>query len=426
MFIYKIKGYFSLISSIFINLLNGNLLSFSNLIPYYQSYLYYKHNETEKITLMQLYFIAPIWIFVDNVFPSFMGIIDIKLWIRLLTIFTTISLYISQIIIYFSVEYYLLIISYFIFGFGVSATYYQTVKNCWKYFPEKKDLMSGIIFSSFGLGSFVFTSIADYIINPDNIAKNGKYYSKAISERYLTYVKFFIFCIIIVGTISIIFNFPFEEEKIINNNDNHENNELIIKKNEVFNLKKMIFSLEYVKCLSIAGCTLIFGLLLTNTYRNFGIEKNLDENGMHTLSKVFTLLNTFSILIWGIICDKFKFKIPYIIIIINQIICGCLLYFSAYKFITYFILVCFGVLSFSGHILLFPNLIRSKFGVENAVILLGITGIFSGVSALIGPVLTYFIKDLEDYLISYLVGVAPSIISLILTIFIKTDRMNII
>ena len=305
-------------------------------------------------------------------------------------------------------------------------TYYQTVKNCWKYFPEKKDLMSGIIFTSFGLGSFVFTSIADYIINPDNIAKNGKYYSKAISERYLTYVKFFIFCIIIVGTISIIFNFPFEEEKIINNNDNYENNELIIKKNEAFNLKKMIFSLEYVKCLSIAGCTLIFGLLLTNTYRNFGIEKNLDENGMHTLSKVFTLLNTFSRLIWGIICDKFKFKIPYIIIIINQIICGCLLYFSANKFITYFIVVCFGVLSYSGHIILFPNLIRSKFGVENAVILLGITGIFSGVSALIGPVLTYFIKDLEDYLISYLVGVAPSIISLILTIFIKTDRMNII
>ena len=99
MFNNKIKGYFSLISSILINLLNGNLLSFSNLIPYYQSYLYYKHNETEKITLMQLYFIAPIGIFVDNVFPSFMGIIDIKLGIRLLTIFTTISLYISQIII---------------------------------------------------------------------------------------------------------------------------------------------------------------------------------------------------------------------------------------------------------------------------------------------------------------------------------------
>ena len=73
----------------------------------------------------------------------------------------------------------------------------------------------------------------------------------------------------------------------------------------------------------------------------------------------------------------------------------------------------------------FPNLIHNKFGVENAVVLLGICGIFSGISALIGPILTYFIKDLEDYLIIYLVGVAPTIVSLILTIFIKTDRFKI-
>ena len=213
MFSKKLKGYLSLISSVLINLINGNLLTFSNLIPYYQSYLYYKNNKTEQITLMQLYFIVPIGMFVDMVFPSIMGILEIKFGIRVLTIFTTILIFISQIIAYFSIEYYLLIISYFLFGFGISATYYTTVKNCWKYFPEKKDLMSGIIFSSFGLGSFVFTSIADYLINPDNIAKDGKYYSKEISYRYLTYLKFFIFSIVILGAISIILNFPFEEEK---------------------------------------------------------------------------------------------------------------------------------------------------------------------------------------------------------------------
>ena len=423
MFSKKLKGYLSLISSVLINLINGNLLTFSNLIPYYLSYLYYKNNKTEQITLMQLYFIVPIGMFVDMIFPSFMGILEIKFGIRVLTIFTTILIFISQIIAYFSIEYYLLIISYFLFGFGISATYYTTVKNCWKYFPEKKDLMSGIIFSSFGLGSFVFTSIADYLINPDNIAKDGKYYSKEISYRYLTYLKFFIFSIVILGAISIILNFPFEEEKINNYN---ENNELTITNDELSPLKKIVLSLEFVKCLSIAGCTLIFVYLLTNTYRNFGIEKNLDENGMHTLSKVFTLLNTFSRILWGIICDKFKFKIPYLIIIINQIVCGCLIYFAAYKFVTYFIVVCLGVLSYSGHIILFPNLIRSKFGVENSVILIGITGVFGGIAALIGPVLTYFIKDLEDYLISYLVGVAPSVVSLLLTIFIKTERIIII
>ena len=158
-----------------------------------------------------------------------------------------------------------------------------------------------------------------------------------------------------------------------------------------------IFSLEYGKCVIIAGCTLIFWFLLTNTYRNFGIEKNLDENGMHILS---TLLNTFSRLIWGIICDKFKFKIPYIIILIIQIISGCLIYFSAENLYTYFIVVCSGVISYAGQIIIFPTLIYTKFGVENSVILLGICGIFAGIASLIGPTLTYFINDLEDYLIT--------------------------
>ena len=420
MFSNKVKGYLSLISAILINLLEGNLLTFSNIIPYYHSYLYYKHDNKEKISAMQLYFVVSVGTFINLCFPSFTGILEQKLGIRVLTIITIISLYISHLIIYFSIEYYLLIISYIIFGFGSSCNYYQPVKNCWKYFPEKKDLMTGIIFSFFGLGSFVYTSIADEMINPDNIEKEGNYYSKKIAFRFLSFTKFEIFSIIILGALSIILCFPYEEE----NNEN-DNEELIKKdiKEEFVPLKKMIFSLEFVKCLSITGCTFIFGYLLTITYRNFGIEKKLDENGMHILSKVFNLLNTFGRLIWGIIGNKFKFKIPYLIIMINQIICGILIYFSAENLYTYFIIVCFGVLSYSGHAILYPSLIHRKFGVENSVILLGISGIFSGIAALIGPSLTLFINDLDDYLITYLIGAAPSIISLFLTIFIKTERI---
>ena len=114
MFNNKLKGYLSLISAIFINLLDGNILTFSNLIPYYQSYLYYKHDKKEKISTMQLYFIVPIGICINQFFPSFMGIIDQKLGIRILTIFTTILLYITHMIIYFSIEYYLLIILFMV------------------------------------------------------------------------------------------------------------------------------------------------------------------------------------------------------------------------------------------------------------------------------------------------------------------------
>ena len=441
MFSQKVKGYFSLISAILINFLTGNLFSFPNLIPYYQSYLYYEYGNQEKISLMKLYFITPVGIFVHNTFPSFIGFVDKKIGIRILTILATIALFLSCVILYFSIEYYLILFSYVLYGFAGSSTYFTSLRNCWKYFPNRKDLISGLIFSSFGLSSFAFTSIADLIINPDNIPKEGKYYSKEISYRFLKYIKVFTICTVVIGAISSILCFTYEDESEINNiNNNKETlNDSIISKsyikseekhdeiinNESVPLKKMILSAEFAKCLTIAACTLAFGFLLGNTYRNFGIENKLDEGGMHTLSKVYTLLNTFSRILWGIICQKFKFKKPYIIIMINQIVVGCLIYFSAFKLYTYFIVVCLGSLSYAGHIVFFPNLIHVKFGVENSVILLGICGIFSGIAALIGPILTIFVKDLKDYLMIYLIGVAPSIVSLILAIFIKTDRFEI-
>ena len=256
MFNNKIKGYLSLISAILIHLLIGNLFSFANLIPYYQSFLYYKHNNTEEISLMQLYFIAPVGIFVHNTFPSFMGIVDKKVGIRVLIIFATISLYCSQLIIYFSIDYYLLLISYALFGLGASSTYYQSVRNCWKYFPGKKDLISGIIFSSFGLSSFAFTSIADQIINPDGISKEGKFYSKEISFKFLKYIKVFIFCIVILGSISSILCFPYKEENNINLNieqnkeandtkkNNEEKKENLLTTYKHIPLKKLYFLLN--------------------------------------------------------------------------------------------------------------------------------------------------------------------------------------
>ena len=440
MFSQKVKGYLSLISAILINFLTGNLFSFPNLIPYYQSYLYYEYGNQEKISLMKLYFITPVGIFVHNTFPSFMGFVDKKIGIRILTILATIALFLTNVILYFSIEYYLILFSYVLFGFAGCSTYFTSLRNCWKYFPNRKDLISGIIFSSFGLSSFAFTSIADLIINPDNIPKEGKYYSKQISYRFLKYIKIFTICAVIIGAISSILCFTYEDENQNQNNNNkvtlndsiisnsyiknEEKNNIIIN-NESTPLKKMILSLEFVKCLIIAAFTLAFGFLLGNTYRNFGIENELDEGGMHTLSKVYTLLNTFSRILWGIFCQKFKFKKPYIIVMINQIAVGCLIYFSAFKLYTYFIVVCLGSLSYAGHIVLFPNLIHVKFGVENSVILLGICGIFSGIAALIGPILTIFVKDLKDYLMIYLIGVAPSIVSLILTIIIKTDKFEI-
>lgn len=443
----RIKGILSLISGALTHLLIGNLFSFPNFIPYYKSYLYYQNGNKDVISEIQLYFIAPTGIFVHNTLPSVTGFLDKILGIRILTIIGMLSLFTSQLIMYNFIKYYLLIFSYILFGFCGSLTYFQALKNCWKYFPEKKGVISGIIFSCFGLSSFAFTTIGDLIINRKSVKKdeNG-YYPKDIADKFLSYLKFYIICIIVMGSISSILAFPYEEEqeqnkpivaefeneeanltKESNDNQNEEklesNNKKEENKENKLTLQEILKSLEFYKCLAVAGCTLIFGFLLSNTYRNFGINQNLDDSGMQILSKAFTLLNTFSRLGWGVIYDKFGFKIPYLIICINQIICGSLVYSASKNIITYIIVVCFGVLSYAGHIILFPNLIHHKFGVDNSVIILGICGIFGGVACILGPILTlFFLENNNDYLKIYLIGTAPTIVSLILTLFIKIEK----
>ena len=465
MFDNKIKGILSLISSIFTQIIIGNAFTFGNFIIYYKSYLY--HNNVKDITVLDLLYVVPTACACLNILPIITGFLDKLLGIRILTIISTICLLISQFIIYYYTEYYLMIISYAIYGFAGSITYLPTLKNCWKYYPNKKGLISGILFSSCGLSTFLFTTIGDWLINPKAESEIGKQlYSKDIAMRYLNYLQYYIICIIILGTISSILSFPFEEEanvkeididktfddkenknNLIEDNKINEKDYIIndendkrysvnsdkegegknknIVKGENLTLKESIFSFQFLLCFIIVGCTLLFSFLLTNTYRTFGLEMELDELGIQILSKVYTLLNTFARIIWGLIYDKCGFKYPYIFVCINQIICSSLIYFSAKNIITYFVVCCFGVISFSGHMILFPNLVTKKFGVDNSVILLGFCGIVSGITSLIGPILTsQLIKSNSDYLKTYLAAGSTTIISLLLTIIVKVEKMK--
>ena len=443
----RIKGVCSVISAILINLLTGSLFTFPNLIPFYEIYT------QRQFSKNQLYFVAPAGIFMHNALPSVTGILDTKFGPRILNIVGSICLLGSQLIIYFTKNYPLLILSYILFGFCGSLTYYQSLKNCWKYYHNHKGLISGIVFSSFGLSAFIFTTIADAL----NKSEKNKKDEKTI-KAFELYLKIVLICFGVVGTLSSILCFPYKKQddyilglSVITNEDGGEQSpkeerhySVELKKDDLSErekrtLKQTICSKDFLLCLIIASCTLTFGFLLNNTYRTFGhtvfiahgkegkgaSDDDLKKNEEHlkTLSKVFTLLNTFSRLIWGFISDHVRFKILYLIVCVNQILCGALIYLSTNTMLTYFIVVNFGVLSYSGHIVLFPNLIHIKFGVEKSVNLLGICGIFSGIAALIGPILTiFFLKEPKDYLIIYIAGVAPTIASFFIAIFIKVEE----
>ena len=202
-------------------------------------------------------------------------------------------------------------------------------------------------------------------------------------------------------------------------NNNSNNND----KDDYPSLFKCLYSLDFLICLITVGCTLLFGFLLTNTYRTFGKEKGINDSILQNLSKCFTLINTFTRILWGLILDKFGFTIPYLIVCINQVICSFFLCKASNNANLYFLVCCFGVLSFAGHVTIFPNVINKKFGVDNSVVLLGICGILGEISCLLGPILTIkIIKDIEDYEIIYLIGSICSAISAFFTLFIKYEK----
>jgi OFA family oxalate/formate antiporter-like MFS transporter len=173
----KSKGILTLAGTVLTHLIIGNILGFSNIIPYLKSYLYYQNS---NITEEDLFFISPIAISIANILPIITGFLDNFYGTKFLLIVGMMLLVISQLLVHtYITNYKILVLAYILFGICNSLTYLPNLKNCWKYFPEKKGLITGLVLSSFGLSAFIFTAIGDYIINPESKPKNNqKVYSE--------------------------------------------------------------------------------------------------------------------------------------------------------------------------------------------------------------------------------------------------------
>ncbi len=135
----------------------------------------------------------------------------------------------SYLILIFFKNYYLVLLGMGIFGLGDGLGNLSIIKNAWKYFPNNKGLVNGIIIGGLGLSSSFFTPLADYIINKNGIKTDDDgFYDKEIANRliYFLYVMIGIFGFL--GFFAIVFTFPYQEENsILNNDEGYEKEKLI-------------------------------------------------------------------------------------------------------------------------------------------------------------------------------------------------------
>jgi OFA family oxalate/formate antiporter-like MFS transporter len=311
-----------------------------------------------------------------------------------------------------------------IFGCGIGLGYMPLVTISWKYFPEHKGLLSGIILACFGSGTFMWSAIADKIINPENKQTVDGYYPPESPESS-NINKFWLFMIFtVIGCLIIVFLLGFDYEEDNNNgNENkliEENKEKENKDNKVNTklLLKIFFSWEYSRIVIMSVCCTIFIYLLSITMKSFGVSVNdLSLENINILSYVTAIENGICRVIWGQVIDCIGIKLALFIDISIFIGASGFYYFCGSNIVLYYIINIIAQIGTSGNSVLMPMINRQKSG-EYFLILMGYAGLYYGLSSWIGP---FFVKVLDIqkrggivYMITYLICCGCSILSLIL------------
>ena len=160
-----------------------------------------------------LYFLMPCSDLLLNFFNTFglkigdkigpKNAILLSLFFELITL--TILLYIPI--------YIMALIAMGIFGIGIATNALITVKNCWKYYPDKKGLIYGFNAGAAGISTSFFTPLADFwIINKDKkkTETNGLY-PRDVADNLPTYLYTLIGIFLVLGIISYSMTFNYED-----------------------------------------------------------------------------------------------------------------------------------------------------------------------------------------------------------------------
>ena len=69
------------------------------------------------------------------------------------------------------------------FGFCNGLTYMVPMHQGWLWFPERPGLVSGVIIGGFGVGSFVFGLVCNFIVNPHGEKSVNGHFSDEVDAR---------------------------------------------------------------------------------------------------------------------------------------------------------------------------------------------------------------------------------------------------
>lgn len=431
----SIKSILTVIGGILFTLALGSVYVWAFINPYFVSYL--KNHSSPNIQIVDGYFLMPLTTFISNI-VSFLGpSLEDKYGIKTCLLIASSLIITSHLILLFSTYLPLIYLSMIIFGVAISCSYLSILKNCWSFFPEHKGKVGGIILLGYGLSGFCFTFLSDYIINPQMLKINSEtgFFDKSIAENVHTFIFVFTIILSIMAVLGYLFTFDYKQisksakEHLSNVTSSMKENLNEKISHEIHGGLTLIEILKCKQSWEIVGMsffTLYFCYMATNTNRAFGQMNMLDEGILSAASKMSSLLNGGSRLMWGFLFDKFGFKKPFMVLVIVEIVVSGMFYFVGTNTVLYFLMVSLTALILAGVICLTTPLYPKIFGLKNGPFVNGICIALYGFSCLLGPIVAKFIiKKKSDYKVLYLSGMVFACIGLLLTMKFNEEPITI-
>jgi len=290
-------------------------------------------------------------------------------------------------------------------------------------------MISGIVLAGFGSSALIFTSIGDYIINPDSVKPNSQgFFPKEIADRVSDFIFTLMIIFSVAGSISCLLIFPYQKEEtdakaslIDEQESESESTTIQVASTPVEeSFMKALCSKPFFMLTAMSFCTMFYVYMITNTNRTFA--STLSQSLLATMSKVYALTNGGCRILWGSLLDKFGFKPLYITALCLQLVSSASVYFVSEIGALYFIANIMAAVTFAGHTSLMPPTMTKVFGIKNSAELYSLAACVVAVGSILGPVLAKFVVHAKsDYLILYMAGLGFTVISLTLCILFREE-----
>ncbi|MEH7352602.1 OFA family MFS transporter [Neobacillus drentensis] len=281
-------------------------------------------------------------------------------------------------------------------GTGVGTAYVAPLTTCIKWFPDKRGFITGIAVSSFGLGSLIFKSLVlDLIL------------TKGVSQTFL-YLGVINLILIVLGAQTLAT--PPKDYETTGVTEGVESNSKDSTSTQMISTKQ--FYLLWI--VYFFGC--ISGLLIIGLAQDIGIDLvKLTPRTAASAVTVIALFNAGGRLAWGVVSDKIGRKTSLLIIYLTTSIAMAIMSTITMNTVIFFLSVSMIALSFGGLVTVVPAITADYYGVKNIASNYGVVFQAFGIAAIAGPIIAANF-GLNN---SFLIAAALSIVSMIITIFIK-------